>query len=492
MKNQNIIVIGAGFASLSAASYLAKEGYEVTIFEKNTTIGGRARQYKKDGFTFDIGPTFYWMPDVFESYFKDFDKNIKDYYSLLKLDPAYEVFYSDKTSIKIGDTYETIRDTFNSVENNSGQKLDQFISNATSNYKIAIQDLVYKPGQSIFEIVNLKTISKIRLFFQTIKSQVAGKFKNEKLKKILEFPVLFLGAKPSNTPAFYNFMNYADLKLGTWHPEGGMYKVVEALEKVNKELNVKIITDCSVDKINIDGNSIKSVSTSKGDFECDILLSGADYVHTESLLPKKFRQYTEKYWDSKTFAPSALLFFVGFNTKINNVSHHSLFFDTDFDKHAETIYDTNRWPDDPLFYASFPSKSDKSAAPKKYEAGIFLIPIAPGLDDSEQIREKYFKIILDRIKVHTNQNIEDAVLFKKSYSLNDFIKDYNSYKGNAYGLANTLFQTHILRPKLKSKKISNLYFTGQLTVPGPGVPPSIISGKVVSEVIKNHHHERTI
>ncbi|MDT0552395.1 phytoene desaturase family protein [Urechidicola vernalis] len=487
MKKQKIIIIGAGFASLSAASYLAKSGYDVTILEKNETVGGRARQYKKDGFTFDIGPTFYWMPDVFENYFKDFDKNLKDYYSLKRLDPAYEVFFDDKTSLKIGGSYDEIKNTFKSIETNGDQKLDAFISNAESNYKIAIQDLVYNPGESLLEIVSLKTFLKLKLFFQSIKGQVRSKFKNEKLRKILEFPVLFLGAKPSTTPAFYNFMNYADLKLGTWHPEGGMYEVVKSMEKLNNELNVEIITNCSVEKINIEGKTVKSVNTIKGEFKCDILLSGADYAFTETLLPMRLRQYSENYWNSKTFAPSALLFFVGFNKKIDNVSHHSLFFDTDFEEHASTIYDSKTWPEKPLFYASFPSITDKTAAPKAYEAGIFLIPIAPGLEDTETKREKCFKIIMERLESFTDQNLQDAVLFKKSYSVNDFISDYNSYKGNAYGLANTLTQTHILRPKLKTKKLTNLYFTGQLTVPGPGVPPSLISGKVVSELIQKYH-----
>ena len=287
-------------------------------------------------------------------------------------------------------------------------------------------------------------------------------------------------------------MNYADLKLGTWHPIGGMYEVVKAMHSLTEELGVKIINNCSVQKINLRSNTVTSVSTEKGEFECDILLSGADYHFTETLLPTKFKQYSEKYWDSKVFAPSALLFYVGFNTKLKNINHHSLFFDTDFDAHSKTIYDSKTWPKDPLFYASFPSVSDETAAPKNCDSGVFLIPIAPGIKDTEKIREKYFNIIIDRFEKQTDQEIKSHILFKKSYCVNDFIKDYNSYKGNAYGLANTLLQTHILRPKLKSKKVNNLYFTGQLTVPGPGVPPSIISGKIVSELIQKHHHETTI
>ncbi len=484
--SKNVVVIGSGFSSLSAACYLAKSGMKVTILEKNTQFGGRARQLKKNGYTFDIGPTFYWMPDVFESFFNDFEKKTSEYYDLERLDPAYEVYFGQDKSIKIGDSYEKIRDTFEEIEEGSGGKLDQFIANAKENYKIAIKKLVYQPGESIFEIINWKTIKKLGLFFSTIKKQVRSKLKNQELIKILEFPVLFLGAKPSTTPAFYNFMNYADFVLGTWHPKGGMYKVVEAMVALAKELGVKLEKDHAVERINVEKGKVTSVVSNGNTIPCDILLSGADYYHTESLLNSSFRQYSDNYWNKKTFAPSALLFYVGFERKLENISHHTLFFDTDFEDHAATIYDSKKWPSAPLFYASFPSVTDELSAPEGKEAGIFLVPLAPGLEDTPEIRDKYFEIILERLAINTKQEVKKWVEFKESYCVSDFIKDYNSYKGNAYGLANTLFQTHILRPKLKSKKVSNLYFTGQLTVPGPGVPPSIISGKIVSKLIEKY------
>lgn len=483
MKHTKIVIIGSGFSSLSASCYLASKGFDVTVLEKNNTVGGRARQLKKDGFVFDIGPTFYWMPDVFERFFNDFNKSAEDYYKLDKLNPAYEIYFGKKDSVSISDNFEQIKQTFENIEKGSGKRLQQFINKANKNYSIAIQDLVYKPGVNVFEIINRKTILKLYEFVLTIKNQVSGYVKNKKLQKILEFPVLFLGAKPSNTPSFYNFMNYADFKLGTWHPQGGMYEVVKAMTTLAKSLGVKILTEHEVKYIEIENNSVNGVKTGSDFFPCDILLSGADYHHTETLLPKHLRQYSESYWNRKTFAPSALLFYVGFNRKIENVSHHTLFFDTDFDAHAKTIYDTQEWAEKPLFYASFPSITDSSAAPIGKEAGIFLIPIAPDSEDTPEIREHYFNQLLDRVESITGESIKNDVLFKESYCVQNFKDDYNSYKGNAYGLANTLTQTHVLRPKLKSKKVQNLYFCGQLTVPGPGVPPSLISGKVVSDLI---------
>tara|TARA_R110002049_G_scaffold231447_3_gene403849 strand:+ start:1903 stop:3366 length:1464 start_codon:yes stop_codon:yes gene_type:complete len=483
---KKIIVIGSGFSSLSASCYLAQAGYDVTILEKNTTTGGRARQLKSNGFVFDIGPTFYWMPDVFDTFFADFNKKTSDFYHLDQLNPAYKIYFDKNDAIAISEDFKETRNTFEKIEPGSGKQLDRFINKARINYEIAIKNLVYNPGETVFEIINRKTIAKLYEFILTIKNQVSGYVKNEKLRKVLEFPVLFLGAKPSNTPSFYNFMNYADLKLGTWHPQGGMYKVVEGMQTLAQSLGVQIITDSPVQKIDIQDGVVKGVESKAGYLECDILLSGADYHHTETLLPPQYRQYSEKYWDKKIFAPSALLFFVGFDKKIEKVNHHTLFFDTDFEEHAKTIYDTKKWPNKPLFYASFPSKTDSTSAPKDKEAAIFLIPIAPDIEDTEALRAHYFSQIISRVEKLTDQSIKEHILFKESYCVANFKDDYNSYKGNAYGLANTLLQTHILRPKLKSKKVENLYFCGQLTVPGPGVPPSLISGKVVSELILKH------
>lgn len=483
---KTITIIGGGFSSLAASCYLAKAGYKVTLLEKNDQIGGRARRLKKDGFTFDIGPTWYWMPDVFEQFFADFGKASSDYYELEKLNPAYRVYFGKNDFIDIPDTPEAIKDVFEQEEKGSGIILNQFLDKAEANYKIAINKLVYKPGVSPLELITKDTIVRLPLFFKSISQQIRRQFKNKKLQQIMEFPVLFLGAKPTNTPAFYNFMNFADFGLGTWHPKKGMYVVIEAMIKLAESLGVEILTNQNVEKIETAYGTAVNIIVNGERRPVETLLSGADYAHTESLLDSNSRSYSSKSWEKKVFAPSSLLFYVGFDKKIENVEHHTLFFDTDFDKHAKTIYDDPSWPSDPMFYASFASKSDNSVAPEGKEAATFLIPIAPGIEDTPQLREKYFNIIIKRLEELTGQQLNEHVLFTESFCINDFIKDYNSYKGNAYGLANTLLQTAFLRPKLKSKKVKNLFFTGQLTVPGPGVPPSLISGKVVAEQIQKH------
>ena len=481
---KKIVIIGSGFSSLSAASYLAKKDFDVHVYEKNETLGGRARQLKKQGFTFDMGPSWYWMPDVFESFYNDFGKSTNDFYKLNRLDPGYQVVFGENEIIPIGDSLEKIYEVFEKEEAGSSQKLEKFIASAKDNYEIAIKDLVYRPGLSPLELVTTATIKKVKYFLSNIKRDVYKEFKSPKLRQILQFPVLFLGAKPSNTPSFYNFMNFADFGLGTWHPENGMYSIVQGMVSLAESLGVTFHTQSPVEKITVDASGKATGIKINGEqINADIVLSGADYHHSETLLDPKYRVYSEAYWDKKVFAPSSLLFYIGLDKKVENLAHHTLFFDVDFDEHARVIYDHPEWPKNPLFYANFPSVSDPKMAPEGKEACFLLIPIAPGIEDTPELREKYLNIVIERLEKLTNQPIKKEMLFCESFCVKDFVKEYNSYKGNAYGLANTLLQTAFLRPKLKSKKVKNLFFTGQLTVPGPGVPPALISGKLVSELI---------
>ena len=480
---QRIAILGSGFSSLSAASYLAQAGLDVTVFEKNTWIGGRAQQYHNNGFTFDMGPTWYWMPDVFERFFADFDKHPEQYYELIRLSPSYQVFYGPEDNIKVPDRIDQLYEIFDQLEPGSSHFLRAFLKEAEDNYSLAITDLVYQPGRSPLELVTPKTLLKLNQVFRSISRRIRKHIKDKRLIALLEFPVLFLGAKPKDTPALYSFMNWADFGLGTWHPKGGMYKVVEGMEQLARSLGVRFELDSPVDGIRVVEGRATGIEVRGQFLPFDLVLSGADYHHTEGLLPPEYRQYSERYWDRKTFAPSSLLFYVGLDCKVEGVEHHSLFFDADFDLHAADIYDQPAWPKRPLFYASFSSKTDAELAPAGMESATFLIPLAPGLQDSEEMREQYFEKIMERILDITGQDLRPHVLFKRSFAMADFIDEYNSYKGNAYGLANTLTQTAFLRPGIKSKKVDGLYFCGQLTVPGPGVPPSLISGKIVSELI---------
>ncbi|HPH91809.1 MAG TPA: phytoene desaturase family protein [Ferruginibacter sp.] len=490
---KKVVVIGSGFAGMSAACFMAKAGWEVTVLEKNEMPGGRARKLEEGGFTFDMGPSWYWMPDVFEHFFNCFGKKVSDYYHLQRLDPSYRVYWDDK-AMDIPADYATLKKLFESIEPGSGTALDQFLDEAAYKYQVGVNKLVYKPGQSLAEFADtdlIKGVFKLDVF-TSMKKHISKYFKHPQLQQLLEFPVLFLGALAADTPALYSLMNYADIKLGTWYPEGGMYKIVNGMYSLAKELGVQFHFNHTVSSIQTSNAAAKKIIAQNGMetvvFEPDVVISNADYHFTETkLLVPNDRSYSDAYWNKRVMAPSSILYYVGLNKKLENVLHHSLFFDTSFEVHGNEIYKTPQWPSEPLFYVSVTSVSDDTVAPQGHENLFFLIPVAAGLQgDTEELRDKYFDQIVKRFEERTGQEIRSAIVYKRSYSVSDFVSDYNSFKGNAYGLANTLMQTAILKPSLRSKKLNNLFYTGQLTVPGPGVPPSLISGEVVAkEVLKS-------
>ena len=485
---KKVTVLGAGVSSLSAASFLAKNGYDVTVLEKNPTIGGRARQFKEQGFVFDMGPSWYWMPDVFERFYNEFGYTTSDFYELKRLDPSYRVYWPDKSYTDVPASMKELEEWFESLEKGSAKNLRKFLIDAKYKYDVGINDLVHKPSLSLFEFVDKRVLTGLfsMHLLSSFSSYIRKYFKHPKILSLLEFPVLFLGAMPNETPALYSLMNYADISLGTWYPMGGMYKFIEAFERIAKEQGVTILTNSEVTGFTYENDVALSAKVNGKDFYSDIFISGADYQHTDRKLLNGNANYSEEYWNKRTMAPSSLLFYVGVNKKLNNLQHHNLFFDESLEDHGKEIYKDPKWPTKPLFYLSVPSVTDPSAAPEGMENMFFLIPIAPDLEDNEETRERYFNMLLKRLNELTGNDISNSIVYKRSFCISDFKKDYHAFKGNAYGLANTLRQTAVLKPRLKNKHLKNFFYTGQLTVPGPGVPPSIISGEVVAKhIIKN-------
>lgn len=489
-----VAVIGSGFSGLAAACTLAREGYDVTVLEKNTSPGGRARKFETDGFMFDMGPSWYWMPDVFESFFNAFNKKASDYYSLVRLDPSYRVFFSKDDVWDVPAGVPALCEFFDRIEPGSSVNLLKFLNEGQYKYEIGMQKLVYKPGLSVTELLDaglLKGMLRLHVF-QSMSAYVRKYFKDQRLIQLLEFPVLFLGASPQNTPALYSLMNYADMSLGTWYPKGGMFKIIEGMVSLAESLGVKFRFNSTVEKIIVRDKQADGLMVNGSEENYDYIVAGADYHHVEQhLLPAKHRKYDEDYWDARKLAPSSLIYYVGLNKKLTKLQHHNLFFDADFNKHADQIYENPAWPEKPLFYVSCPSKTDATVAPEGHENLFILMPSAPGLIDTEGIHRKFLDHILTRIEALTGESIKDHIVYCRKYGPTNFINDYNAFKGNAYGLANTLMQTANLKPSIVNKKVKNLFYTGQLTVPGPGVPPSLISGQVVAQhVISEHKKSR--
>lgn len=484
-----VSIIGSGISGLTTACYLAKAGYKVRIFEKNEEIGGRARKFESHGFTFDMGPSWYWMPDIFEDFFNDFGKKVEDYYELRRLDPSYSIYF-EKQKIEIPASYNEFVSLFEKFEPGSSLKLDQFFSDAAAKYKLGMKGFATKPSLGIKEYADpklLKAAFKMNLF-NNMDKHINKYFQHPYLRKIMQFPVIFLGAMPDKIPAMYSLMNYADTKLGTWYPMGGMFKIVESMASLAEELGVEINCGKEVVDFVIKKNIVTGICTNKGDFDTQVLVGSGDYHHIESLLPSHKQSYSSGYWDKRKMAPSCLIYYLGIGKKVS-LDHHSLFFDSSFDQHARELYDQPKWPSDPMFYVCATSVTDASTAPENCTNLFILVPIAAGLDgDTEQLRRKYKEKILERLEKRLGVEIRSQVIYERSYSIRDFKEDYHAFKGNAYGLSNTLDQTAFLKPRMKSKKLKNLYYCGQLTVPGPGVPPAIISGKIVAkEVIREHN-----
>ncbi|HLO90103.1 MAG TPA: phytoene desaturase family protein [Lentimicrobium sp.] len=488
MAKKKVIVIGAGFSGISSAAYLAKEGFAVTVLEKNSIPGGRARNFTSNGFTYDMGPSWYWMPDIFESFFADFNRKVSDYYELERLDPAYKIFFGDH-EVKLPASIEGIYELYEQIEPGSSKNLKVFLKEAEYKYRIGIGEFVHKPSHSMSEYMSWKILrAGLKLnMFSSFASYTNKYFKSPTIRRMLEFPVLFLGGTADTTPALYSLMNYSDMVQGTWYPKGGMFKVVEAMVKVAEELGVEFIYNAEVDHISINNGRVTSVNAQDKAFEVDHLIATGDYQFIEQkLLPAEYRKYSADYWDKRVLSPSSMIFYLGFNTRIPELEHHTLLFDEDFEEHAKSIYDNPSWPDRPSIYVSCTSRTDSSVAPQGHENVMILIPVAPGLNDSDEIRMKYYNHVIMRLERYTGRKLKDNIVYQRIYAHRDFETDYHAFKGNAYGLANTLLQTAFLKPKMRNSKISNMLFAGQLTVPGPGVPPAIISGEMAAkEIIKS-------
>ncbi|MFT4602659.1 MAG: phytoene desaturase [Arenicella sp.] len=483
--NKTVDIIGAGLSGLYAACYLSKKGYSVNVYEKNESAGGRSRVFEAEGFKFDMGPSWYWMPELIDQMFKDLGENREDYFKLKRLNPAYKVFWDKEEPTDIPADFSELKNLFESFEEEGGNKLEDFLKDAKTKYDIAVDQFLFQPGLKWGEIMSLSVFKNaLKLdVFKSVEKDVSKRFTSARAQALLNFPVLFLGEMPNKIPSLYTLMNYADLKLGTWYPEGGMGALAKALQKIAEQNGVQFHFNAPLQSIECENNEVKKFKVGEKTLDASQIIVSADYNYIEqNIIPKEFRTYSQKYWDKRKLAPSCLIYYVGVNKKISGLTHHNLFFDEDLIEHGKTIYDKPDWPEAPLFYVCAPSKTDQDVAPEGSENLFILIPIAPDLNDTQAVKDRYFKIVTDRITMHTGEQFTENIVYKRDYCISDFKEDYNAFKGNAYGLANTLRQTANLKPKIKSK-LKNLTYCGQLTVPGPGVPPALISGQIVADYL---------
>ncbi len=495
---KKVIVIGSGFGGISASAFLAQEGYDVTVLEKNSWVGGRARVLEGEGFRFDMGPSWYWMPDEHDRWFTRLGHRREDFYRIRRVTPSYRVYFGDSLP---GETRNVLdmpvdRDdakaVFESYEAGAGEKLDRYLAECKGKYDFAMGEYIYRNYYSLFDFINMKTLANLSMLnvTQSYGGRVARYFRHPYLRKMLEFPVVFLGSNAKSTPAMYTLMSHIDFNLGTWYPEGGFGRVVESMRQVAENLGVRFHFSNEAVRINVEGGTarsvvVKSENGGESTIPTDIVVANADYPFVEmNLLPEQYRSVPERKWERAQLAPGVLNFYLGFDRPLDEFSHHTFFFDTDWDDHFSAVYEDPRWIDEPLFYLHVPSRTDPSCAPPGGEAVFLLIPVAPGLEDDRERRKYYFNHAMDRMGRITGRPLRKHLVYKAEMSLDDFSRDYRAYKGNAFGLGQTLFQTAWFRTANRSKKVGNLYYAGQYTVPGTGTTMSMISGEVASMRIK--------
>lgn len=486
---KSTVVVGAGVSGLATAALLAKSGRKVTVLEKNPTIGGRARVLRRNGYTFDMGPSWYMMPDEFETYFRLFGKSVSDFYDLVKLRTHYKVFFPGGRSYVITEDLDANVDLFERTEQGAGRALRRFVETSRRIYERAMAELVRLDYESLAPLLKprvLKDLLSFRLT-ETYHHHVSRHFRHPDLQKIMEFMTVFLGGSPYNTPAFYNLVAHVDFNLGSWYPQGGMHEVPKALASLCHAYGADILTETEVHRCEVRQGRAVALETDRGTFTADEFVMSADYEFCETdLLDRRWQSYPQPWWDRRVLAPSCFLMYIGLEGKIGRLEHHNLYFDDSWERHFADVYDLSRWPDTPSYYIHVPSKTDPSMAPPDGETVFVLVPIAAGLRSDEPFRRSFADRILRHIETVTGEPMRDRIRTMTLFTVEDFERDYHAFKGAAFGMAHTLLQTAVFRCRNRSRKVPNLFYTGQYANPGVGVPTCLISAQITARLVTGH------
>ncbi|WIV65980.1 phytoene desaturase family protein [Natrialbaceae archaeon AArc-T1-2] len=489
LAGTSLLVIGGGIGGLSTACYLADSGADVHVIEKNEQLGGRASRLEVDGFRFDMGPSWYLMPDVFERFFGQFDRTPTDYYGLTHLDPHYRIFFKDGDEVDITPDLERTKRVFESYEPGAGEALERYLETSRENYEVGMEHFVYEDRERLRDFLDLDVARQARglSLLGSMQGHVENYFEHPKLQQIMQYTLVFLGGSPTNTPALYNLMSHVDFNLGVWYPEGGLGGVIDGIVELGRELGVSYETDRPATAITGRAGGFK-VETPDGPITADLVVSNADYAHTEQeLLPPEKRGYDADYWESRTYAPSAFLLYLGVEGDLEELAHHTLVLPTDWQPHFDRIFEESAWPEDPAYYLCVPSKTDETVAPDGHSNLFVLVPIAPGLEDDPERREAFRDRILEDVARNTGVDLRDRIVLEERFCVEEFASRYNSFKGSALGMAHTLRQTAPFRPSHRSTEVDGLYFVGSYTTPGIGVPMCLISGEHTAEKVLADH-----
>jgi len=489
--NKKVIIIGAGIGGLGTAGLFAKRGYEVTVFEKNANLGGRANIFDEKGFKFDMGPSWYLAPDIFEHYFELLGEKVEDHLDLVRLGPSYRIFFrAGSEKLDIHSDINRDAATFDAIEPGAGDKLRAYLRQSEYQYGVATQHFMYKNYDTIFDFLNKRVATEGQKLsvFSKMHTFVSRFFKSQKLRQVMEYTMVFLGTSPYEAPALYNLMSHMDFNQGVFYPQGGFYELIKALANIAEKNGAELHTDSPVAEILVENGKAKGVRLESGAVQAaDIVISNADMWFTESkMLDPKWRSFSDRYWKKRVMAPSAFIMYLGVSEKLPGIVHHNLLFSEDWRKNFDDIYRDPCLPAEPSLYVCAPSVTDPSVAPEGKENLFVLVPIAADLEITDTEKEKYADRVLSLMESEMGlEGLRDKIEYKRIYTVENFSADYNAFKGSALGLAHTLSQTAIFRPKNFSKKVKGLYYVGAGTNPGIGTQICLISAELAYKRVHN-------
>lgn len=482
--NKKVVVIGGGIGGLGVAGLFAKKGYNVTVLEKNANLGGRANIFEHNGFRFDMGPSWYLAPDIFEHFFNLMGERVEDHLDLVRLDPSYRIFFrSDSTQLDIHSDIERDAATFDAIEPGAGEKLRAYLKQSEYQYGVATEHFMFKNYDTIFDFLNKRVATEGQKLsvFSKMHTFVSRFFQSQKLRQVMEYTMVFLGTSPYEAPALYNLMSHMDFNQGVFYPKGGFYELIKALCNIAEKNGVTLRANSPVAEIIVKNGEAKGVKLENGEIvDADIVISNADMWFTETkMLEPKWRTFSDRYWKKRVMAPSAFIMYLGVSEKLPNLAHHNLLFSEDWRKNFDDIYKDPCLPGEPSLYLCAPSVTDDSVADAGKENLFVLVPIASGLEIGESERESYADRILSLMESEMGlPGLREKIEYKRIYTVENFAADYNAFKGSALGLAHTLMQTAIFRPKNYSKKVKGLYYVGAGTNPGIGTQICLISAEL--------------
>lgn len=484
--SKRVVVIGAGFGGLAAAALLARDGFDVTVLERNGQPGGRAMLHREGGFSFDMGPSWYLLPDVFERFFARFGSVPTDHYGLTRLDPAYRVFFGDGPPTDVSADLERNLALFERVERGGADALRGYLARSEYQYRVAMERFVYRDYRGVGDVLDRELLlhgTRLRLFGR-MDRLVARAFRDDRLRKLLTYNLVFLGCSPSRAPALYALMAHADFNLGVWYPEDGMNGVARGLYRLAQRQGARFVFDSPVTAIRLSGRRATAVESASGSYPADVVLANADYHHVEqTLLPSAARSYSARYWARRVVAPSACIVYLGLDRRVPALAHHNLLLQHGWDEHFRSIFDRPAWPVRPALYVCRPSLTDPAVAPEGSENLFLMMPAAAGLRDDDDARDRCRRLMLRTLETTVGEGIEDSIRVCRVFTHRDFTATFNAFRGTALGLAHTLRQTAFLRPALQSRRVGNLFFAGQYTTPGIGVPMTLIAATIARDRI---------